>query len=254
MKQFFIAAFTGLISLAAHAQVTETRIAKEVSSIEVKNGIEVIFTQSDTLSLQVISNSRENLSNIITNYSKGKLTIFLKDKNSPTGYQTTARVYVSQKSISAFTASTGASIRANGKLNLKDLAINLSSGATVNAILTTSGKCNINVKSGAGFRGVVTAKDFSANIMGGSYIKITGNTGTADVYCSGGSLNAGKFVCNEAKIWAQKASAVSIYTNDFIEADTDASSSVIYYGEPARTSLGANTGAVKRDNYKLTLN
>lgn len=254
MKQFFIAAFTGLISLGVQAQVTEMRTAKEVHSLEVTNGIEVVFTQSDTISLKVTSNTTDNLNRIITTCKNGTLKISLKDTDSPTATQTLAKVYVSQKSISAFTASAGANIRANGKLNLEDVTISLSTGATLNAMINTSGNCSIDVKSGAGFRGVINSKDFSAKILSGGYIRTSGSTITADVYCSGGSLNAGKFMCNEVKIWAQKASSVSIYTNDSIKTDVDASSSVTYYGQPGKTSLGTNAYAVKRDSYKMVLN
>lgn len=254
MKQLFIAAFTGLISLGAQAQVTEARAAMEVNTIEVKNGIEVVFTQADTLGLQVTSDTPDNLKKIVTSYKNGTLKIYLKDNDSPATSHTVAKVYVWQKNITGFTASAGANIKANGKLNLKDVAINLSSGATLSAIITASGNCSIDVKSGGGFRGVINSKDFSANILGGGYIRTSGSTVTADVYCSGGSFNAGKFICSEAKIWAQKASAVSIYANNSIKADVDTSSSVTYYGEPAKTNLGTNAYAVKRDTYKMALN
>ncbi len=254
MKQFFIAAFTGLISLGAQAQVTETRTANEINTLNVKNGIEVIFTQSDTLGLQVASNNSENLRRIVTTYKNGTLNIFLKDADNPVATQTVAKVYVSQKNIKNFTAATGANIKVNGRVNLENVVISLSSGATLNAIITASGSCSIDVKSGAGFRGIINSKNFQANVVSGAYVKVGGSTDIADVYCSGGSLNAGKFVCNTAKIWAQKASAVSIYTNTSIKTDVDASSSVTYFGEPAKTSLGINAYAVKRDNFKMTLN
>jgi len=255
MKQLFIAAFTGLISLVAQAQVTETRDTKEVNAIEVKNGIEVIFTQSDIPGLQVTADNAENLKRIMTTHNKnGTLKIYLKEHEGPINVQAIAKVYVSQKNVTGFTASNGANIKANGMLNLTDVAVNLSGGATCNAIITTSGNCSIDVQSGAGFRGIVNSKDFSANAIGGGYIKIGGSADTANVYCSGGSFNAGKFICGDAKIWAQKASAVSIYANNSIKTDVDTSSSVTYYGEPAKTSLGTNAYAVKKDNYKLSLN
>jgi hypothetical protein len=254
MKQLFIAAFAGLISLGAQAQVTESRTPKDATALEVKDGIEVVFTQSDTLGLNVTADSRENLKKIATDFKNGTLTIYLKDGDNAAAAATVAKVYVSQKNVTRFTASKGANIRVNGRLNLKDLSVNLSSGATLNAMINTSGNCNIDVKSGAGFRGVVTSKDFSANIISGGYIKVGGSTNTANVYCSGGSLNAGKLLCGEAKVWAQKASSVSIYTIDAIKTNVDASSAVTYYGEPSKASLGSNVNAVKRDNYKLTLN
>ncbi|MXN92367.1 hypothetical protein GR160_14150 [Flavobacterium sp. Sd200] len=254
MKQFFIAAFAGLISLGAQAQITEARTAQAVTAIEVKNGIEVVFTQSDTLGLKVTTDKTVNLANIVTTYKNGTLKITLRDNDDQAITQTVAKVFVSQKNVTHFTASTGAAIRVAGKLNLTEADINLSSGATFSAILSTTGRCSIEAQSGGGFRGIINSKDFHAKIVNGGYIRTGGSTDTAKITCSSGSLNAGKFICHEATIQAQKASSVSIYANSSIKTEVDASSSVTYYGEPIKTDFGSNAYAVKRDSYKLNLN
>jgi len=140
-----------------------------------------------------------------------------------------------------------------GTLTVKDVTIHLASGGTFSAIINAAGKCSIIADSGAGFRGQVNAKELTADVTAGAYARLWGGADTAKIYCSGGSLNAEKFVCKSAGVWAQKASAVSIYTSDYIKTDTDASSSITYYGNPAKTSLGVNTYAIKRDNFKLSL-
>jgi len=254
MKHLIIAAVTGLISLGAQAQVSETRALKEVTSVEVKNGIEVIFTQSDTLALKVEADTPENLYSIATDYSGHTLKIYIKDNDGSPVMKAKAKVYLSQKNVTLFKVSNAAIVRVNGTLNTDDCSINLSSGAVLSAIMVSSGTCKVNVKSGSGFRGKITTKKLEANITGGSYMKVTGTAESATLFCSGGYLTADKFVCNDANVWAQNASAVSIFTKNSITTDVDASSSITYYGEPAKTNLGTNTYAVKRDNYKLSLN
>ena len=254
MKHLIIAAVTGLISLGAQAQVSETRSLKEVTSIEVKNGIEVIFTQSDTLALKVEADTPENLYSIATDYSGHKLKIYIKSSEGPSIMNAKARVYVSQKNVDNFKASNAAVIRVNGTLTTGDCTISLSSGAKLSAIMVSNGTCKVDVKSGSGFRGKITTNKLEANIMAGSYMKVTGTADSATLFCSGGYFTADKFVCNDANVWAQNASAVSIFTKNSIKTDVDTSSSITYYGEPAKTNLGTNTYAVKRENYKLSLN
>jgi hypothetical protein len=252
MKHLFIAAIAGLISLNAQAQVSETRSLKEVTSIEVKNGIEVIFTQSDTLALMVEADNIKNLYNIATEYKGHTLKIYLKDADEVASV-TRARVYVSQKELKSLKASNAATIRVDGLLNVNDASFNISTGAMLSAIITSNGICKIDLKSGSGFRGKITTNKLDANILSGSFMKVTGTADATTLFCSGGSFTADKFVCSEADVRAQNASAVSIFTKNSIKTDVDPSSSVTYYGEPAKISLGNNAVAVKRDNYRLSL-
>jgi len=254
MKQLIIAAVAGLISLTAQAQVSETRALKEVTSIEVKNGIEVIFTQSDTLALKVEADNTENLYAIATDYSGHTLKIYIKENDGSPVMKAKAKVYISQKNVTFFKVSNAAIVRVNGTLNTGDVNISLSTGAKLSSIMVSSGTCKVNVKSNSGFNGKITTKKLEANVTGGSYMKVTGTADSATLFCSGGYLTADKFVCNDANVWAQNASVVSIFTKNSITTDVDASSSITYYGEPANTHLGTNTYAVKRDNYKLSLN
>jgi hypothetical protein len=48
MKSIIFTALTAFTTLTAGAQVTETREAQNVNTLEVKNGIEVVLTQGTT--------------------------------------------------------------------------------------------------------------------------------------------------------------------------------------------------------------
>jgi hypothetical protein len=246
MKHLFIAA-VGLMGLCGHAQVTELRPFKQVTALEVSNGIEVIYTQSDSGEVKAESDSREHLKNVITEYKGNTLKVYMKDTEGA-NIATTARVYVSQKDVNNFKAYNAAVIKVSGVLTTTNITLNLSQGATFGAIVVTAGNCSIDAKSGAGFTGKVTAKTFKADITNGSYVKILGNSDVADVYCSSGaSFNADKFMCSTADVWAKNASSVSIHSINYIKTKVDISSSVTYTGTPANTNLGMNTYAIKRD-------
>ncbi|WP_185965593.1 GIN domain-containing protein [Flavobacterium zepuense] len=255
MKQLIIAAVTGLITLGAHAQVTEDRQAYDVTKIDVKNGIEVIFTQNDTLALKVETGTAQNLSSIATEYDGNTLRIYIKgQENNSTATYTQARVYVAQKNVTVFKAAGAASIKLPNDTNFEQVSISLASGSSFIGHIQAAGSCSIKASGGAGFRGKVVTDSFKGDATNGGYIKLMGQATTASIYCSGGSVQAGKFVCNRADVFAKNASSVFIGAGASIKADADSSSSITYYGDPVKIDLGTNAYAVKRDNFKFSLN
>ncbi len=115
-------------------------------------------------------------------------------------------------------------------------------------------KCSIKAESGSMFRGNITTDTFEAKVTGGASVKIIGNTETAIVFCNNGSLLGGKFMSKKSNVKTINASTAFIYTSTSITANTDNSSSITYFGEPADVYLGENTYSIKRDNLKLALN
>lgn len=255
MKQLIIAAAAGLITLAANAQVNEDRKAYDVTKIDIKDGIEVVFTQSDTLALKVEAGTAQNLNSIATEYDGHTLRIYIKEQeNNSTATYTQARVYVAQKNVTVFKAAGAAVIKLPKDTKFDQISINLASGSTFIGHIQAAGSCSIKAAGGAGFRGKVMTYSFKGDATNGGYIKLMGEANTASIYSSGGSVQAGKFVCNKADVLAKNASSVFISAGASIKADADSSSSITYYGDPAKIDLGTNAYAVKRDNFKFSLN
>jgi hypothetical protein len=255
MKLLVITALLSLTGFGAQAQVTETREVKNYTTLEVKNGIEVIFTQSDSSTLKVETDTKENLSNIITQQKGNTLKIYMKQQETDSpGVHMSARIYISQKGVTHFDASQGALVRIDGTLQGAEVALALSSGATFSGNIETTEKCTIKSSGGAGFRGRLVTKSLVADVTGGAFLKLSGKAGTTEIFCSSANIQAGKFETDRANVRAQKASAVAIYTGLYIKAETDSSSAITYYGEPATTDLGTNSYAVKRENHKFSLN
>ncbi|WP_116787679.1 GIN domain-containing protein [Flavobacterium psychrotrophum] len=254
MKQLIIIAITALTGMMAQAQVTETRTAKPATTLEVKNGIEVIYTQGNATSVKVEANNREALDNVATEFKGNTLKVYIKNQAESKPQVSTVRVFVTQPQVTGFKVTNGAVVKATGILEVADADIKLETGATFVGNIKATGTCRIVSKNGSGFRGTVNAGKFKGDVTAGGYIKISGSAADAQFFCSSASIQAGQFICKSADVMAKNASAVAIYTDTAIKISTDASSSITYYGEPAQINLGDNAYSIQRATQKLTLN
>lgn len=255
MKQLAFMAALILTGFAAKAQTGETRKSEEFKALEVKNGIEVIVTQSNEASLRVESDTPNNMNNIVTEYKRGILKIYMREAdNQPAAIHGKAKVFVSAKNPDTFKAVTGSSITINGRLTVNELNVKLETGSSFSGEVESTEKFSVKADSGSMFRGIVKANAFAARITGGASVKISGYADVASISCNNGSMLAGKFICQNAEVRTFNASTAFVNTIQSINANADASSSITYYGEPASVNLGENTYAVKRDNLKLALN
>jgi len=255
MKSTIITAFAALTVFMAQAQQKESRAAQDVTGIEVKKGIEVIVTQSETPSLTVEASSRELLDNVATEYKKGVLKIYFKNEEVNTlSNANTIKVYVSEKEITNFNLSNGSLVRLSGKLQAESMDIRLSGGATLMGELAVKGNCYIKASTGSGFRGVLHGGTLAGDVLGGSFIRVNGSVNDVKLYVSRGSVQAGKLICTKADVQSLNSSAVFVNTSSYIKAEADATSTVTYYGEPKTAITGTNTYSIQRDTQKLTLN
>ena len=254
MKKLVFTTLLAIAGMGAQAQISETRKSENFNSLEVKNGIEVIFTQSNESSLKVESDNRENLEKIATEFKNGILKIYLKEPLNEKQMPGTAKIYVASSTVTDFKALTGSSIKLNGKLAVNNLTIKLASGASFTGEAKCTDKCIVKAESGAMFRGKIITDAFETKITGGASVKVIGTTNTAIVVCNSGTFLAGKFITKNADVKTSNASTAFVNSEESIKANTDTTSSITYYGEPMNVNLGENSYAIKRDNLKLALN
>lgn len=254
MKQLAITALLILTGMGAQAQKSETRECTAFNALEVKNGIEVVFTQSNENFLKVESDSRDNVNDIATEVKNGVLKVYLKEPSNNKPLHGTAKVYVKSTGVTSFKAEGGSIVKIDGRLTLNDLTIKLASGAAFTGEAQCTEKCTVRAASGAMMRGNITTSIFDAKITSGASVKLIGSAKALNVICNSGSFLAGKFTSKNADIKAINASAAFVNSQESIIANTDNSSSITYYGEPSKVNLGENSYAVKRDNLKLALN
>jgi hypothetical protein len=251
MKLFIITALTACSTLVAGAQTTETRPAQNATTLEVKNGIQVVLTQGTTPQLQVEAQSTDQLYNVATVYRKGTLSVYLKN---PEGVVAPVKVYVTEPSFTKIEATNGAGIKLDGHINSPDLSIKLAGGSGFNGEVNTTGALHVKTTSGASFRGAVHAGHFHAEAYSGGVIKAVGEAPTAHIYSRGGTVHAGKLLTRQTEVTALHGAAVFVYTKEHVKLDTDAASTITYYGDPATAVTGNDTYSVQRDTQKLSLN
>lgn len=254
MKQFIITATAALTTIMAQAQVTETREAKNATSIEVKNGIELIVSQGETPALKAEAANAEVLNNLVTEFRKGTLKVYFKNSSADMVYAKGVKVYVTEKDIAHIKVTNGAVLKTGTPLKTDDIDVQLSNGGSFSGELYTTGTCHIKTTGGAGFRGTVHANKLRAVALSGGFIKVLGQADTTEVFSNGGSVQAAKLICKSASVMAQANAAIAINASELVEADSDASSTVTYYGDPKRAVTGNNTYSIQRDTQKLTLN
>lgn len=253
MKQLAITALFAFAGFGAQAQVSETRESGEFTAIDVQNGIEVVFTQSNDKTLRVESGNAAFLDNIVTQFKGGTLQIYLDGEPSGRTEAMNAKVYVSGSNVTRFCAATGASIKADGTIKIGELNVSLCTGGVFTGVVQAE-KCRVRAASGSTFRSVLTATSLRADATSGASLRITGTADYATVSCIGGVLHGGKLVCQKAEVRAGNGGQAYITTTKHIKANADTSSCITYYGEPAEVDLGENTYAIKRDNHKFALN
>lgn len=254
MKQFIATALVALTGMVAQAQVKEARTAKPITALEVTDGITVVYTQGTTALLSAEAANRETLNNVVTEYNKGTLKVYLKPAEETTMHLAEGVVVYVSGNATWFEAQKGAIITLKETVTATDVAISLKSGAVCSGLVNATNSCHITAKGGAGYRGVVTAGTFKADALGGAYIKASGRAESVNITCKGGSVHAGKLLCGKATVLASNAAAVSVYAGDYVSANADATSTVSYFGEPKKAVTGANSYKIVRETEKLTLN
>jgi|GEM_PF-3412616 len=253
MKQLAITALLALAGMGTKAQTGEYRQPLPYTGIEVKNGIEVVITQSDIPSLKVESDNGELLDNIVTEFKGNTLKIYIAEDGKVRHGLSTAKVYITQKNITDIKASTGSSIKVSNKFIAESINLKLYTGATFTGILETK-SMRVKAASGSVFRGIVNTGKFDGDISGGATIKVTGTSNMTTVTCNSGVLQAGKLKSEKANVTAFNAASAFVNAVQSIKINTDSSSSVTYYGEPADVALSENTYSIRKDSHKFALN
>ncbi|AXG72777.1 hypothetical protein DVK85_00415 [Flavobacterium arcticum] len=249
MKTMLFMAVLAFTGVSASAQNEETRNVKNFTNIEVQNGIEVIFTHSDTELVSVTSSEKDNLNYVVTKCKGKVLKVYINEEaeNATSKVSEKIIVYISDNNTSAITASSGAVVKVSNQINVPQLTVILKTGATFSGKINTTEKCTIKAYSGSGFKGSIITGKLKTDITEGAYVQLNGHAEKASVFCSGGTLAADKFNCDNVEIWARRMSAIAINVEDSIKIDTDKTSAVTYFGHPDEIYFGDDTFALRKN-------
>jgi len=217
MKKLFLS-LACLLALGAFAQDSKTiadpnatvrTLSGSFKAISVSSGVDLYITQGNEESLAVSASDEKYMARFKTEIENGTLKIYFDNKGITwTAHENRKlKAYVSFKTLEKLQGSAGASVTVkgsmtadnldmkftsgaefDGQVNAKQIVVDQNSGSEVN-ISGKADKLNIEVSSGASFKGYDMAVDFcDAQASSGGEVKITINKELSAKANSGGGI------------------------------------------------------------------
>ncbi len=232
MLKLIITVTMFMTTLLLKAQVSETRNLKGFTKIEVTSGIELFYKEtSDEASIKVEANEGV-LIDIITEVDGETLKISGR-KNSKN-----IKVFVSAKAIETFKASSKSRIILENKVNAQNMNINLETGANFRGYVKSKQQMNVETTGNdTEFNGRVETASFIGNFKGRSRVNISGNaqnaflTTSTKAYC-----NAKNFLTDNTKIESNN-SEVIVTSKKKIDVNVTNNATVTYFGSPKKVTI-----------------
>ncbi|MBO0933241.1 head GIN domain-containing protein [Fibrella aquatilis] len=183
-----------LASPAALAQtVTLTPSVANVSTLNVRNGVDVFLTQGTTESLRIDARGFDE-DEIVVEMSNGTLKLAVDRKGiwGGMGRNNYIKAYLTVKNLSAINVSSGADVHGQTDFTADQLAINVSSGADL----------TMNVK----------ARDMTVSVSSGADATLSGSTERLVAKSSGGAdLHAQKLIADVCQVQASGGADAKVY-------------------------------------------
>lgn len=236
MKTSIITLGLFFVTLLGQAQTTEKRTVSSFSKIEVKDPIEIIYTEAEAPSINV--SAGENSSNVVTEINDGILKIQLKDAKEMTGNY---KVYVTGHDISSIKASKKASVNAVNQINNPEFSLNLSSGSQFSGSIFAQKSVSIKTDDNTFYKGFVQTDALYADFSDQAKAILTGTVQTAMIkgnnyaLCDAGNLSAEKLFIN-----ARDYSAVKVYAKKNIDIHVAEMARITYSGKPSEVKMNEN--------------
>lgn len=229
--------FTMIITgMVCKAQVSENRKVNNFAQIEVANGIELYYQQSDEPhSIRVESNSEEVLKSIKTESSNGILKIYNANKDFSKNSKT--KIFVTGNTLLAIRGKSKARIVLQATKNVSDMTITLLEGAYFNGYILNAKKIQINTDKTSEFNGRVETQNLIGNFKNKSRVNLSGTakeariTSTNKSYC-----NAKNFLVENTEIHSEDAT-VMITSKNKLVIDLNENAKLTYFGEPKDVNI-----------------
>jgi hypothetical protein len=198
-------------------------------AISVSYGIELILTQSDTEAVAVSAASVDDRDHILTKVENGVLKIsydynlwkLWKDRNRK---NKRLKAYVSVINLDKINGSSGALVKAEGQLKVRDILLHFSSGSR--------------------FDGQVEATDIKVDQSSGSKVSISG--AAANIECTGSSGSGfygyGMVVRNNCNARSSSGAKIEITVNGELSAHVSSGGHVYYKGQGVIRNIRSGSG------------
>lgn len=229
----FTMIITGMI---CKAQVSESRNSTNFSEIEVSNGIELFYQQSnEAASIRVESTSEEALKSVKTESNNGILKIYSTNKEISNNSK--IKVFVTGNTLKSIKGKSKSRIVFQKTTNASDMTISLSTGAYFNGRIVSAKKIELNADATSEFNGRIETQKFTGNFKNKSRINLSGTaldatiTSTKKSYC-----NAKNFLVENAKIRSDD-STVIITSENILAVDLTENAKLTYFGQPKDVTI-----------------
>lgn len=222
MRKNLLLTLVGLfIATLSMAQDREMRNHDSFSGISVGGGVDLIVTQSEDFSVEVITSGE--VDDIETRVSRGILEIRQRS-NSWFTWNDKVEVRVSMPYLEFLNASGGSDVESKGMMRGDQLEIKASGGSDVEL--------------------AISYDKLEVNCSGGSDVELTGDVGFLDLQTSGGSdFDGGELVAQEAELSTSGGSDATIHVKKKLYARASGASDIMYYGSPEYVNVDSSGGA-----------
>lgn len=204
-------------------------ISSDFTAVSLATGIELFLTQANNVSLAVSANDEKYESFIKTEVDNGVLHIYYENKNSTNRWEKGRKIkaYLSAKTISKLTGSSGARIE------------------LVNVFSVS--KLNLRMSSGSQFEGEVKVTDLSVDQSSGSEIKVSGVASNLEVDASSGAAFKGYGLSTEnCTASASTGADIKITINKELNASASSGGNIVYKGNAATKDVTKSSGGSVR--------
>jgi len=214
---FCVFNFVDFISGNGNVKV-ESRQISDFKSIEASNGLHVLITFGEPVSLEVEAD--ENLHEIIrTEVSSGVLRVYT-DRNIRNA--TSKNIRITVPSIEEFEVLSAANIKCENVLKVDRLDISVSSAAEL--------------------RLETEAKKVSINASSSGSMELRGEADEIDIdVSSAGSVDADKLLAKYCRVSASSAGNTRVWVSEQLDAQASSAGTIQYKGDPAGKKIDTSS-------------
>lgn len=216
---------------------TQVRNVGPFSGISVSGGIKVNFTQGKNQSV-VVDTDSDKQKYVMTEVKNGILMISVDYKKNVNFKK--LLVTVEAPELNSAKISSGSLFTTLNTINANDFAIQVSSGANLNADLNVKNTTNLDISSGSSVTLDVNTKNFEFEGSSGSSATIRGNAeNTIFKTSSASSCNAQSLVSKNGTATASSGSTIKMNVTENLTGAASSGASIRYAGNPRNVSKDA---------------
>ena len=216
---------------------TQVRNVGPFSGISVSGGIKVNFTQGNNQSV-VVDTDSDKQKYVITEVKNGILMVAVDYKINMNFKK--LLVTVEAPELTSAKVSSGSLFTGLNTINANDFAIQVSSGANLNADLNVKNTTNLDISSGSSVTLDVNTKNFQFEGSSGSSATVRGNAeNTIFKTSSASSCNAQSLVAKNGTATASSGSTIKMNVSENLTGAVSSGASIRYAGNPRNVSKDA---------------